>query len=125
GNPDRARRLRAPAAALSRVRRSDGRALLALCRRHLGGALPIEAGEIDGIDEERRKAALAHRVRDDLSTEGEELARAFDHDHRMHGLLGDIGQAENAAVDELESKQEVRRLAGLPLDQELDLEIAR
>src|SRR5712691_10405756 len=54
-----------------------------LRRLCLGRALLIERDEIDGVEEERRKAAIAHRGGDDLARERKQQPRAFDHDERL------------------------------------------
>src|SRR6478609_8392196 len=54
---------------------------LRLCR-----ALLIERDEIDGIEQERREATVAHRGSHDLACKWEQQARALDHDERLQGL---------------------------------------
>ena len=84
----RPRRAR-PASRSERRRRQRGQAAGRGCLRLLvGQPLAIEGDEIDRIDQQRRKAAVAAGVGDDLAGKREEQARALDQGDRPDVLGG-------------------------------------
>ena len=91
---------------------------------HLFNALPEERHEIDGVDEQRREAAISHGVGDDLPGEREDQPRALDHDDRMQLGFGNVLQAEYSGVVELEFEQDGRRCLRRTFQKEADFELA-
>ena len=91
----------APAATLPRPRkgacanqaRSAGGGLAGLAGGHL---LLIEPDEIDRIEQQRRKPAVAHRRGDDFARERKQKPRTFDHHQRMHVCLRHVLDPEHA-----------------------------
>ena len=77
--------------------------------------------EIDRVDHQRRKAAVAAGVGDDLPGEGEEQPRALDHGDRPERLGRKVGKAENAGIDQLDGEERVVAVDGLGIDLEFDL----
>jgi hypothetical protein len=89
----------------------------------LGGLLAVEADEIDGIDVERREAAVANGLGHHLAREGKQQARALDHDDRVKLVLGHVADSEHAGIGQLELEQNVVRRLGVALEGQVDLEI--
>src|SRR6516225_10807941 len=90
---------------------------------HLRDPALIECDEIDRMEQERRKAAIRDRGRDDLAGKREQQPRALDHEQGPEVLLRDIDQAEHAAVIEIEGEQDAADQLRLALELELDLEV--
>ena len=65
-------------------------------------AAHVERGEIERVEQQRREAAFARHVGDDAAHEREEDRRAIDEQERLERLLGNVLDAEQAGVDELE-----------------------
>src|SRR5262249_52285513 len=63
-----------------------------------------ETGEVDGIDQERRKTAVPGHVGDNTAGEGEEQPWAFDQQDRLQQLLRCALDPEQRAIDELDQK---------------------
>jgi hypothetical protein len=72
---------------------------LRLCLCHL---LPIKADEIDRVEHQWRKAPAHNGPGHDLARERKQQPRAFDHDDRTDLLLGNVLQAEDAGINQLE-----------------------
>ena len=78
--------------------------------------LAVERDEIDRVEQQRREAAVAHRVGDDLAREREQQPRAFDHHERLQVLLRHVLDAEHAGKDQLEAEQHVALDLGLAFE---------
>src|SRR5439155_11152846 len=102
--------------------RRRGRCLVGL---HLRGPLLIERDEIDRIEQKWRKAAVAHRSRDNLARERKQQPRAFDHDQRMQVLLRHILDAEDAGEGQVEGEQHRAFEFRLAFELERNLEVSR
>ena len=76
-----------------------------LRRLRLRRALLIEGDEIDGIEQERREATVAHRGCHDLACKREQQARALDHDERLQRLRRYVLNAKDAGKGQVEGKQ--------------------
>src|SRR5207302_1504362 len=70
----------------------------AALRLHL---LDIGSGEIDRIEQERREAAAADGVRDDLAREGKDQPWRLDQKEGLQRVRGHVADAEEAAVAEV------------------------
>ena len=95
-------------------------------RRRGGGlaeTLAIERREIDRINVERRIAAAANRLGDNLAREGKQQAGAFDHDDWMHVVRGNVAQPEQARVIKLKLEQNTGAFAGRSFEQNIHLEV--
>ena len=103
--------------------RSACAAAAACCRPALRHALLIERDEIDRIEQQRRKAAVAHRGRDDLAREREQQPRAFDHHQRLQLLLRHVLDAEHAGERQIEGEQHGAGSFRLAFELERDLEV--
>ena len=89
---------------------------LRLCR-----ALLIECDEIDGIEQERREATVAHCGCHDLARKREQQARALDHDERLQCLRRYVLDAKDAGEGQVERKQNGAGVLGLAFEIERDL----
>src|SRR5262249_33326213 len=96
--------------------RTGGRARVR--RFHLRRALLVQRDEVHGIEQQRRKAAVAHRSCDDLAREWEQQTRTLDHDDRLQRLSRHVLDAKNAGEGQIEGKQ--NRSGGLGLAFELE-----
>src|SRR5581483_1407034 len=65
-------------------------------------ALHEEGGEVDRIEQERRKAALAREVGDEAAQEREQQRRAVDQQKRLQRLLGHGGDFEQPGIGQLQ-----------------------
>src|SRR5271165_1263458 len=72
---------------------------------HLRHSLLVEGNEIHGVEQERRKSAVAHRGRDDLAREREQEPRTLDHDERLQRFRRHVLDTENAREGQIEGKQ--------------------
>ncbi|EGE58234.1 hypothetical protein RHECNPAF_3340030 [Rhizobium etli CNPAF512] len=88
-----------------------------------GNALGEHLREVDRIDHQRREAAVAGHVGDDLTGEGEEHARALDEENRQHVLLRETGNAEDAAIDEFGVEHRLVIVLGFGIQRQHDIEI--
>ena len=94
--------------------------LSSACLRGLSGGglarhvLAIQADEIDGIEHQRREAAIADRRRDDFAREREQQPRAFDHDHRVQVFLRHVHDTEHAGIGQVEAEQHLAAVSALP-----------
>ena len=87
-------------------------------------ALAVERDEIDRVEQQRRETAIAAGIGDDLAGEGEEQARALDQHDRVDRLLGDVDQAEDAGIDQLDGEKRGFAVDGARLEAQLDLDVA-
>ena len=85
--------------------------------------LAVQADEIDGIEHQRREAAVAHRGGDDFAREREQQPRAFDHDQRMQVFLRHVDDAEHAGIGELEAEHHLAGVFSLALDRKRHFEL--
>jgi DNA polymerase III epsilon subunit-like protein len=85
------------AAAGELTRRSALRRCRSLLNADLGHALAVERREVDRVDHQRGKAALARRVGKDLPGEWKQEPRALDQEERVHVLLRHVADLEQAA----------------------------
>ena len=89
---------------------------------HLRLASRINAGEVDGLEHERREAALGGQVGDQAAREGEKVARTLDHQHGFEIGFGDAGDLEKAGVEEVAMKDDVLLAQGAGRELQFDLE---
>ena len=66
--------------------------------------LLVETKEVDRLNHERREAALAGRVGNDIAGEWKQEPRRFDEDERLDHLLVDVTQREDAGIFQLDQK---------------------
>ena len=86
-------------------------AILLLCLSlHL---LKVKAVKVDRIQNERRKAAVAHRIGQHAAGEGKEQAGCFGEEERMNLFVGDVTHSEQAAIGKV--RRESCPLRGLCL----------
>ena len=71
-----------------------------------GDLLAIEADEINRVEQQRREAAVAHDVGDNLARERKQQPGAFDHHHRMQTFLRNVLDAEHAGKCQIETEQQ-------------------
>src|SRR3546814_18815939 len=81
-------------------RRGHGLAV-ALLRLQL---LLKQAVEVDRLEQEGREAAVAHGVGDDAAREGEQDARRFGEEEGLKLVLGNVADAEQAGMFQLDDK---------------------
>ena len=75
--------------------------------RHIGGA------EIDRVEQQRREAEVLDGFGDDLAGEREQQARRFDQQERRQRLFGNVAEAEQAGVAQVDDEMgAVVRLGG-------------
>ena len=72
---------------------------------------PIERREIDRVDQQRRVAAFARDLRQDLAAEREKQARALDPDQRLDVLGLHVHELEQARIDEVHREHHLCRRA--------------
>src|SRR3546814_5634268 len=75
---------------------------LLLCR----DALLVQTAEVDRVDQQRREAAVADRIGDDLAREREQQARSLDRDQRLYVLLRHIADDADAGIGQLDRSEE-------------------
>src|SRR3546814_4823342 len=81
---------------------------LLLCR----DALLVQTAEVDRVDQQRREAAVADRIGDDLAREREQQARSLDRDQRLYVLtrhIADDAEAGIGPIDHEEHRVPARR----------------
>ena len=83
-------------------------------------ALLKQTGKVDRVDIKGRETAIAYRISDDLTREGEQKPWAFDHHHRGGLFSRNILQTENAAIGQFHLKQQLRGFTGLSNQNQLD-----
>src|SRR5690606_372899 len=86
-------------------------------------ALGKHLGKVDRVDHQRREAAIAGGVGDDLAGEGEEQARALDEEDRQHMFLRKAGDAEDAAIGKLGIEQNLVAVLGFRVQRQDDVEV--
>src|SRR5205085_7450996 len=87
----------------------------------LGKLLEVEAAEIDRLEQQRREAAVLHRLRHDLAGEREKQARRFRQEERLELGLGDVAKREQAGIKQLELEGGLVLGARRDVDLESDL----
>src|SRR5438552_16115625 len=94
--------------------------------RRLGllDAVPIKRGEVDGVDHQGRKTAVANGVGDDVPGEREQHPRAFDQHDLLRDVLRHVSKPEHTSINQLDIEQNHLFMLRLAFDDELDLIIA-
>src|SRR5450631_4043570 len=88
------------------------RVLARFGRRGLRSCLPfqvlaVQTDKIDGVEHQRREAAVTYGRRDDFACEREQQARALDHHQRMQVFLRHVRNAEDAGIGEIEAEHDL------------------
>src|SRR3984957_9952310 len=105
----------------------QARSLARFDLRRLGGLpfeiLAVQTDEINGIQHQRRKSAIAHRSCDDLASEREQQPRTFDHDQRMQVFLGHVHDPEYAGIGEIEAEHDLAGVFRLAFNRKRHFEL--
>ena len=86
-------------------------------------ALLVHAGKINGVQHQRRKSAIACRIRKNLPGEGKQHPRAFNENRRMKHVGRKIFHAENPGEQKLRGKHDLAFGGGLCIEMQLNLKI--